>query len=471
MARIRSVRHAPEHINRRRLIQVGGVSLFGLGLPRLLRARDTGGAGRRGRAESCIFILLSGGLSQIDTLDPKPGAPSEIRGPYRPIDTSVPGVQVTEMLPRLATLADRYCLVRSMSHADTVHVSAAHTMLTGQPDGRPSNNSPFVGSLISKLRPSTNNLPSHIWLHNTKTGTNKVPRYESGLNLIGHQYGPLRIGHELDNPATPGFRVSAFDAPDGVSDVRLQERFRTLEELELASGATWGTGGGGFQGYQQRALDLITGPQARRAFDLEREDERVRDRYGRHPLGQYLLMARRLIESGVRLVTVEGWPGLAPGETTPTVVQVWDMHDSYYKPGETMYGDGPFGMSWSLPRLDQALSALLEDLHARGLLDETLVVVAGEFGRSPKFEGEGRGRGHWPNCYSVMLAGGGIRGGQVHGASDRQGAYLARGRPISHEDFAATVYHALDISPETRYGADGFSFRVCPGEPAWELFG
>ena len=471
MTRIRSVRPTPVHVNRRRLIQVGGVSLFGLGLPRLLQARDSGVPGTRSRAESCIFILLSGGLSQIDTLDPKPGAPSEIRGPYRPIDTSVPGVQVTEMLPRLATLADRYCLVRSMSHADTVHVSAAHTMLTGQPDGRPSNNSPFVGSLIAKLNPSTNNLPSHIWLHNTKTGTNKVPRYESGLNLIGHQYAPLRIGHELDNPAAPGFRVAAFDPPDGISNDRLQERFRTLEQMESGSDTAWGTGGRDFQGYQQRALDLITGPQARRAFDLARENERVRDRYGRHPLGQYLLMARRLIEAGVRLVTVEGWPGLAPGETVPTVVQVWDMHDSYYKSGETMYGDGPFGMSWSLPRLDQALSALLEDLQVRGLLDETLVVVAGEFGRSPKFEGEGRGRGHWPSCYTAMLAGGGIRGGLVHGASDRQGAHVVSGRPVSHEDFAATLFHALGIPPETRYGAEGFSFRVCPGEPVRELFG
>jgi hypothetical protein len=471
MTRIHSVWPASIHVNRRRLIQVGGLSLFGLGLPQLLQARDSGVPGTGSSAKSCIFVLLSGGLSQIDTLDPKPEAPSEIRGPYQSIATSVPGVQVTEMLPRLATLADRYCLIRSMSHADTNHVSAAHTMLTGQPDGRASNNSPFIGSLIAKLRPSTNNLPSHIWLHNTKLGTNKVPRYESGLNLIGHQYAPLRIGHELDNPAAPGFRVSAFDPPDGVSNDRLRERFRTLEQIESGSSAARGTRGQDFQSYQERALDLITGPLARRAFNLELEDERVRDRYGRHPLGQYLLMARRLIEAEVRLVTVEAWPGLAPGETVPTVVQVWDMHDEYYKPGETMYGDGPFGMSWSLPRLDQALSALLEDLQTRGLLEETLVVVAGEFGRSPKFEGKGRGRGHWSSCYTAMLVGGGILGGLVHGASDRQGAHVLSGRPITHEDFAATLFHALGISPDTRYGADGLSFRVCPGEPVRELFG
>src|SRR5262249_6558627 len=161
---------------------------------------------------------------------------------------------------------------------------------------------------------------------------------------------------------------------------------------ESAGDAARGGDGQGFQAYQERALDLITGPSARRAFDLGREDDRVRDRYGRHPLGQDLLMARRPIQAGVRRGTVQGLPGLAPGETTPTPVQVWDMHDSYYKPGETMYGNGPYGMSWSLPRLDQALSTLLEDLQTRGLLDETLVVVAGEFGRTPRFEGQGRGR-------------------------------------------------------------------------------
>jgi hypothetical protein len=454
------------------MIQVGGLGLYGLSLPRLLSARDGEGSKARGPAQSCIFVLLSGGLSHIDTMDPKPRAPREIRGPYEPIATAVPGVHFTEMLPRLATLADRFCVVRSMSHAEPDHVGAAHTMLTGQPDASASNNSPFMGSLIADLRPSTANIPSYVWLHNTKTGTNKIPRYESGLNLIGHQYAPMRVGQELDNPSAPGFRVAAFDPPEGVTTDHLRDRFRVLERLESAGDVARGGAGKSFQIYQERALDLVTGPSARRAFDLGREDDRVRDRYGRHPLGQYLLMARRLTEAGVRLVTVEGWPGLAPGETTPTVVQVWDMHDEYYKPGETMYGNGPFGMTWSMPRLDQALSALLEDLQSRRLLDETLVVVAGEFGRSPKFEGkERRGRGHWPSCYTVLLAGGGIRGGLVYGASDRQGGYVGSGRAISHQDFGATLFHALGIPPETRYGPDGFSFRVSLGEPVLELFG
>ena len=457
-------------LTRRRLIEVGGMSLFGLSLPDLLFARDVASTRRHGPAKSCILVLLSGGLSHIDTMDPKPHSPNEIRGPYRPIATAVPGVYFTEMLPRLARLADRYCLIRSMSHTDTVHVSAAHTMLTGQPDAGPANNTPFMGSLVAKLKPSSANVPSYVWLHNTKTGTNKVPRYESGLNLIGNQYAPMRVGHELDNPSASGFRVSTFDPPAGVSTGRLQDRFRVLERLDSAGDLARMGHVKGFQSYQEQALDLITGPSARRAFELDGEDARIRDRYGRNPLGQYMLMARRLIEAGVRLVTVEGWPGLAPGETTPTPVQVWDMHDTYYKAGETMYGDGPYGMSWSMPRLDQALSTLLEDCQSRGLLDETLVVVAGEFGRSPKFEGKGRGRGHWPNCYTVMLAGGGIHGGLVYGASDRVGAYVSSGRPMSHQDFGATLFHALGIPPETRYGPDGFSLRVSAGEPLLDLF-
>jgi hypothetical protein len=459
-----------QRISRRDLLKVGGI--FGLTLPQLLWARSLPGAEGRGRSseKSCIFIVLSGGLSHIDTFDPKSSAPLEIRGPYRSIATRTPGLRVTEMFPRLASCSHLYCMVRSMSHADTVHVTAAHTMLTGQSDGRRSNDSPMMGSLISRFRPSSANLPSHVWLHNMKTGTNKVPRYNSGLSRIGYGYAPFRVGHELDNPCSPHFRMDAFDPPEGVSPERLAGRFDLLRRVEsLAPGRT--AGAEGYQAFRERAHDLVTGPEARRAFDLTREPDPVRSRYGQHPLGQYTLMARRLIEAGVRMVTVTAWPGLAPGEKTPTITQVWDMHGIRYKDGDTMYGNGPFGMKWSLPRLDQAVSALLEDLEARGLLEDTLVVLVGEFGRTPRFENKGKGRGHWPNCYSALLAGGGIRGGAIYGSSDRQGAQVSTGQPISHVDFGATLYHALGIPPETRYGPDGFSFRVSEGKPVRELFG
>ncbi len=425
---------------------------------------------RRNADKSCIFIILSGGLSHIDTFDPKPDAPLEIRGPYQTIPTRTPGLRLTQMFPRLARCSDLYCMVRSMSHDDTVHVTAAHTMLTGQPDGRSSNDSPMIGSLVSKFRPSVN-MPSHVWLHNMKTGTNKVPKYLSGLSRIGYGHAPLRVGYELDNPSSPDFRFGAFDPPAEVSQDRLGDRFELLKRVESTSALGNNTASDTHRVFQDKARDLVTGPAAQRAFNLNREPDRVRDRYGRHPLGQYTLMARRLIEAGVRIVTVTAWPGLAPGETTPTITQVWDMHGDRYTGRDTMYGNGPFGMKWSLPRLDQAVSALLEDLHARGMLDNTFVALISEFGRTPQFENDGKGRGHWPQCYSGILAGCGIGRGALYGASDRRGAYVANGRAISHVDFGATLYYALGIPPETRYGPDGFSFRVSDGEPVRELFG
>jgi hypothetical protein len=460
-------------LSRRRLIHVGGAGLFGLTIPRLLQAQETSAAEGHtsGADKSCIFIVLSGGPSHIDTFDPKPQAPLEIRGPYQTIATRTPGAFLSEMFPRLADTSQHYCLVRSLSHGDGVHVTAAHTMLTGQPDGTRRDDSPMIGSLISNLRPSSSNMPSHFWLHNMKTGTNKVPRYDSGLSRIGYEHAPVRIGYELDNPSSPDFRVRMFDPPEGLSQRQLTGRLTLLDALESRAGLASAGRSERYQVLHERARRLVTGPSARRAFELDQEPDRVRDRYGRHPLGQYTLMARRLIEAGVRLVTVTGWPGLAPGETEPTITQVWDTHGIRYKKGDSMYGNGPFGMKWSLPRLDQAVSALLEDLAGRGMLDDTLVVVAGEFGRTPKFDNGGRGREHWPACYTGLLAGGGIRGGAVYGSSDRQGAYVASGRPISHVDFGATIYHALGIPPETRYGPDGFSFRVSHGEPVRELFG
>ncbi|MEQ8786957.1 MAG: DUF1501 domain-containing protein [Pirellulaceae bacterium] len=468
MPDIASQRPHDARINRRRLLRAGTAGLFGLSLPRLLFAESQSGGATE---KACIFVILSGGLSHIDTWDPKPDAPEEIRGPYRPIATRTPGMQLTDRFPKLAEVSPHFCLARCLSHEEIPHVTAAHMMLTGQTDGSRQNDSPLIGSLISKLRPSSSVMPSHVWLHNMKTGTNKIPRYDSGLSVVGYEHAALHVGHELDNPSDPAFRVKAFDPAEGLSLEQLGQRWNLLDQLRNPAGAaSQSVAEQRFQRFQQRARDLVNGPAARQAFDLSREPNKVRDRYGRHPLGQYLLMARRLIEAGARLTTVTGWPGLAPGETQPTITQVWDMHGIRYKAGDTMYGNGPFGMQWSLPRLDEALSALIADLADRGLLDNTLVVVASEFGRTPKFENDNRGRGHWPNCYTCLLAGGGVRGGMVYGSSDRQGAFPASGRPIGFEDFGATIYHALGIPPELRYGPDGFSFRVSNGRPVQELF-
>ncbi len=217
--------------------------------------------------------------------------------------------------------------------------------------------------------------------------------------------------------------------------------------------------------FQQRAIDLVTGPEARRAFDLAREPAKLRDRYGAHPLGQNLLMARRLIEAGVRLVSVTAWTGTPTAEKFRNV-QTWDMHGDGAGLG-SIFGTGAFSLGWALPNLDQAVSALLEDLQLRGLLDTTLVVMVGEFGRSPTVVRAGRD--HWPACYSALMAGGGIRGGWVYGSSDKHGGYV-RDSAVRPEDFGATLFHALGIDPATRLGADGFTKPVSAGRPVMGLF-
>jgi Protein of unknown function (DUF1501) len=432
-------------LTRRQLLQVGGIGALGLGLPRLLHAQTRA-------TKSCIFIVQYGGASHHDSWDLKPDAPDDIRGPYRPIATRVPGIQIGELLPKLAAMADRYALIRSMTHGNGGHDGGMHVAMTGH--SVPPLDTPYFGSVVAKLRPSTANLPSYVWLQNLAGDVQ--PRYLSG-GFLGAAYSPLRVGTDLDNPAEPGFRVRAFDTPADVTHQRLRQRFDLLRQTDPSAGP--------MQMFQERAVDLLTGPEARRAFDLDREATSLRDRYGRHALGQNLLMARRLIEAGVRLVSVTAWAGLPRGETFRNV-QTWDMHGTGAGLG-SMFGTGAFGLGWALPNVDQAVSALLEDLELRGLLDDTLVVMVGEFGRSPRISAAGRD--HWPACYSAMLAGAGIRGGHVHGSSDRTGAYV-RDAAVRPEAFGATLFHALGIAPETRLAADGFTHPASTGQPVLSLF-
>jgi hypothetical protein len=261
--------------------------------------------------------------------------------------------------------------------------------------------------------------------------------------------------------------MTAFDSPSDVSAERLRQRQRLLACVEPADAPLARTiPGDSLRRFQERAVSLVTGPEARRAFDLEREPPALRDRYGRGPLGQNLLLARRLIEAGGRLVSVTAWTGLPPGEKFRNV-QTWDMHGIGAGLG-SIFGTGQFGLGWALPRVDESLSALLQDLRDRGLLETTLVVMVGEFGRSPKVAGAGRD--HWSACYSALVAGAGIRGGMVHGSSDKHGGYV-RDNPVSPEDFGATLFHALGVPPETRLGADGFSHPASVGKPIMSLFG
>jgi hypothetical protein len=449
-------------LTRREVLQAGAVAALGLTLPRLLAAGEAPAARAR-RTPSCIFIYQYGGLSQLDSWDPKPHAPAEVRGPYRPIATAVPGLRVGELMPRLARLAGRYAVIRSMSHNVPVHDVANRMLLGGQ--SLPAPDAPSLGAIVTRLRPADADVPPHVWLQ--RFGGGAMPPESAYLTggRLGSACAPLLIGvtHD-DNPATPGFRVRAFDAAPGVTPDRTRSRLELLGRLEAAHRPL--PAAAALERHRRRAFDLLTGSAARRAFDVEREPAAARDRYGRHPLGQNLLLARRLVEAGVRLVNVVAWCGLAPGDRFLSV-ETWDMHGNA---GIDIFGTGWNGLGWALPCCDQAVSALLEDLEQRGLLENTLVVLVGEFGRTPRISrgGSAIGRDHWPNCYSAMLAGAGVRGGAVYGASDGQAAYV-RDRPVSPEDFAATVLAALGVPPETPVTADGFSARASSGRPIEEL--
>lgn len=453
-------------ISRRRLLQLGGIGAIGLSLPELLRAgAPRVGGGASGPERSCIFIVQYGGGSHIDSLDPRPEAPVEMRGPYQPIATKAQGMQLGELLPRLATLADRFALVRSMTHGNGGHDGGMHVAMTGH--SAPTVETPYFGSVVSRVRPAIKNIPSYVWVQNLAGDVQ--PRYLEG-GFLGPAYSPLRVGTDLDNPSAAEFRFTAFDPPAGISTEALAARRHLLDRLEtppLPTGAQ-PTAAAAFGGFQQKAFDLVAGSEARQAFDLAREPDTVRDRYGRHPLGQNLLMARRLVEAGVRLVSVTAWCGLAEGEKF-TNVQTWDMHGPAAA-GHlcSIFGNGSFGLGFALPRVDQSVSALLEDMSDRGLLENTLVVMVGEFGRSPRVTNQGRD--HWPACYSALLAGAGVRGGLVYGASDKQGGYV-RDNPVSPENFGATLYHALGIDPGVRLGLDGFTRPASTGQPLLDLFG
>jgi hypothetical protein len=419
-------------------------------------------AERAPRAKACIMIVQQGGPSHLDIWDMKPDAPAEIRGPFRPIATRVPGTSICEHLPHLAKLADRYTLIRSMWQPSGDHLAGMHICLSGR--SSPPEDAPYLGSIVARLRATApeRNIPSYVWLQNMEYDAG--PRYQSG-GYLGQAYAPLRIGTYLDNPSAPDFRAKAFDPPEGVSAAQMSGRKQLLTELDPARApAGWTARGNDLRRLQERAFDLLTGPEARQAFDLGREHPRVRDRYGRNPLGQNLLMARRLIEAGVRLVSIHAWTGVVPGEKLITV-NVWDGHGGIDYIGNT-FGSGTYGLRFILPRLDQAVSALLEDLENRGLLDDTLVTLLGEFGRSPAIVKQGRD--HWPHCYSAMLAGGGVRGGSVYGASDKHGGQV-KDRPVSPEDFAATLLDALGVRLDTRLSPDGFTNPASTGQPIAEL--
>lgn len=471
-------RAACDGISRRELLSAAGTGLFGLSLPRVLAAESMA-PGQGGRAKSVIFMLLFGGPSQLETFDMKPDAPSQIRGPFQPIASRTPGLRICEHLPRLAQVSDKFCVIRSMTHSYNDHSGGGHYLQTGRRwhipigggfDATP-RDWPSMGSVVECLTERAahgraRELPAYMVVparlgHLEQAGQYLRPGEYAGW--LGRAYNPLstvvnkrnaqdnpfwrsctdeELTYQIDSLARPlevsadrfiGRRslVEQFDAQQ-----RLLENHRRPAELDR---------------FRRRAFELASSDRARRALDIRQEGERVRDRYGRHLFGQSALMARRLIEAGVRFVTVH-----------------YDACDGYSWDSHRNSDDVRAHL---LPTFDQALAALLGDLDQRGMLQETLVVALGEMGRTPRANAAW-GRDHWSTLFSAVVAGAGIRGGTLYGASDKDAAYPIE-RPTSPEDLAATIYHALGIDPDLRL--HDVQNRPIPvienGTPVLDIFG
>jgi hypothetical protein len=445
-------------IHRRTLLRLGAVG--GLSLPTFLQAKGTeqptGGLrpplaqdGSFGRAKRCLLLFLTGGSPQHDTFDPKPDAPAEIRGEFKPIETNVPGVRLAELCTDLAKQADKFRVVRSVTHADTVHTSAGYTMLTGA--AHPKANAktatdiqplgvdhPSLGALVAKVRPPLGG-PAFVSLPEVikDAGVNEYPG--QGAGFIGKRFDPFRIDGD---PKTGLFRIPDVELPEDVPDARLEERRKLLAKLDRPSLPS------DREALNDRAYDLIRSPAVHKALKLDREPEVAREAYGPHLFGRSCLLGRRLLEAGVSLVTVY-WHYEGPDDSP-----VWDTHENNFRHLRTRL----------IPPTDRAAACLFADLADRGMLADTLVVVMGEFGRSPKIN-KNAGRDHWPRVQSILLAGAGIAGGTVYGASDRQGG-LPADSPVAPADLTATFLHLLGIPPDVEiHDAAGRPYRACHGTP------
>jgi hypothetical protein len=433
---------------RRDFLHVGGLGLLGLSLPQLQRGRAEAAASaqpaaavpRTGRAGSCILLFLMGGPPQHSTWDPKPEAPAEVRGEFRPIATSVPGLRVCELMPRLARRADKLCVLRAVSTDDNAHSSSGYYMLTGQPhqpmnfenaNPGPPNNWPTLGAVVQRLRRGPGALPAAVRLPHRIFNTDGSVWPGQDAGLLGRSADPWLLRCE---PASPHYRIPEFSLAADVPLSRLDDRRTLLGRIDRVLAAAESRGALlPYDRQTQQAFGLLHSDRSRVAFDLDREPAPQRERYGRSQFGQSVLLARRLVEAGVSLVQVNWYRGPDEPQDNPC----WDSHTQEAARLRTVL----------VPPMDQAFSALLEDLDQRGMLDETLVVCLAEFGRTPRFNGRA-GRDHWGHVFSVALAGGGVRGGQVHGASDRIGAYPRDGR-VRPQDLTATILHCLGYSPDT----------------------
>lgn len=432
--------HSFAELTRRRLLQAGAASALGL-LPRASLANPVPKPIR-----SCILVFYYGGPSHLDTVDPKPSAPAEVRGEYRTIPTPVPGIRVCEHLPRVAKIMDRLAVIRSMHHPMRNHNSAAAEVFTGRtPEGGDQElltddprGMPNLGSAVSFALGARANVLPYVALPYTLYNVVQLPGQTPGL--LGGAFDRFQVERD---PSTPEFRV---DSLDGQSDLRDRAALLNRLDIDRLPGAAVRA-----SAYRDRALRLATSPEIAKLFDMSRESERTRDRYGRHRLGQSMLLARRLVEGGVNFVSV--YDGQRNGQEAN-----WDSHEKLFPRHGQL-----------IPPNDQAFSALIEDLESRGLLESTLVIGTAEFGRTPKVN-KSAGRDHWPDCYSVVLAGGSVVGGASYGASDKIGAYPALD-PVSPADLAATIFWRFGIDPETEVkDQTARPYKLANGEPIAKLF-
>lgn len=453
-------------INRREILRVGGLAFTGLTWADWLRSRAFGkttprkrpAAGSFGKAKACILIFNYGGPSHLDIWDLKPNAPREIRGEFQPIATRVPGIAITEHLPRLARLTNQYAIVRSVTHRDNDHAIGAYLSLTGhshpknailgiEPPATPQD-LPSMGSVVSKLRPPDKPVFGYVTLGDLRHfGNNDSLGQNAGC--LGKAYDPFTVS--FVRPINGMLDISGVSSlMTAVDGGRLDERRKLLERIDRAAPTLPATASmRNLDDCSRKAAELLSSPATRDAFDLGKEPLRVRDLYGPTPFAANCLLARRLVEAGIPMITL-----YSVGNRD------WDTHGNNFASLKNTL----------LPPMDQGVSALLEDLASRGLLEETLVVWMGDMGRTPRING-GAGRDHWSFCYSLVLAGGGVRGGQVYGSSDRSAAYPST-NPVSPADVAATIYHCLGIDPRTQVtDQQGRPLVLSAGKPLQALLG
>ena len=446
----------------------GGL-LGSAGLPLSMFGREPS-VGAHATAKRCIYIFLCGGPSQPDLWDLKPDAPIGIRSEFAPLQTNVPGTLFSELIPHVAQHADKLALIRSMNHSNNAHTGAIVHSLLGQLQPNLLDmhvkryDHPGLGAILHSVLGETGEMPPWVVLPRP-FGTSSPPYKGQSAGFLGSQFDPLQFAKEPKGSLTDApLMLDAIEPAESLSGERFVARrdlLNSLDEDVVYSNAARE------QNYE-RAFGLLTVPETRKAFDLEQEPASLRDRYGRNEYGQSLLMARRMVESGVRFVNVF-WTFF---EENGCQFNLWDNHgvpNDVCGIDDQLTGRQQITHEYCTPSFDRSFPALLEDLEDRGLLDDTLVCVAGEFGRTPRIN-KYSGRDHWARCYTQLMAGGGVQGGAIYGASDATGAFV-KDKPVSPDDFHATVLHAFGVEPETAvYDRTRRPVRVTTGEPVTALF-